>query len=312
MNTKKLKGNAILLLVAILWGFSFVSQSVGVTTLEPLTFNGIRTLLGAFILIPFLIYKSVKSRKKRNKDTAVSETDKKKQRKFLLTGGLLCGFALCAASTFQTYGMRIGGVSAGKAAFISALYIVLVPLIGLFFGKKFPVVAYISIAVSIVGLYFLCIDGNFIFSTGDILILVSALFFAVHILLIDFFSPKTDVIKLAFMQFYVAGMINVVFMYIFESPDYSDILSCWLPIVYSGAVACGIAYTLQIIAQRYTTPDSAAIIMSTESLFAVLGGWILLNQKLSAREILGCLLVFIAVVIILIPERNILIKRTKL
>ena len=290
MNTK-LKGNLLLLLTAIIWGFSFTAQSVGVDSLSSSTFNGIRTLLGAIVLIPFVI----PAAKKSFKNPSV--------KKNTVLGGIVCGIILCLAGTIQTYGLKFSGT--GKAGFITALYIVFVPVCYLFAGNRLSLRIVVSVIIATFGMYLLCGGGSFHMGTGEIVLLISSLFFTAHILVIDRFSPKADGVVMSCIQFAVSGTLNIIYMFLFDSPHIAPILNCWLPILYSGALSCGVAYTLQIVGQKYADPTSASLIMSLESVFAAIGGWLILNQKMSIKETAGCAIMFIAIILIQLPSRSV-------
>lgn len=299
----KLKGNLILMLTAVIWGLSFVSQTVSMDHIEPSTFNGIRMLIGAAVLLPFILLK------KPNPETcAKTDAQIKQSRKDLILGGIVCGICLCAASTLQTFSMK--GISGGKSAFITATYIIFVPIISILF-KKFPQKRIIpAIIIAIIGFYFLCIKPGESLRLGfyESIALVCAVLFSLHIICIDFFSPKVEGIKLSCMQFFVCGIINAFIMFVFEKPDINEILKCWFPIFFAGAFSCGVAYTLQIYGQKYTDPSSATLIMSLESAFAALFCWILPpyvpEDVMSAKEIFGCLLIFGAITLIQLPNRK--------
>lgn len=290
MNTK-LKGNFILTITAIIWGSSFVAQSVGMDTIEPNTFNGLRTILGAIVLLPVIFFRNKKQVK----------SDYEKNNKTLLIGGILCGILLCAASTIQTWGMKY--TSASKSGFITAMYIIFVPFAGIIFGKKLNWLTVIGAISALAGLYLLCINGTELkINFGDLLTLICAVIFTLHIMFIDYFSVKTDGVKLSCIQFFTAGIINIILMMIFEKPDISLIVSCWKPICYSGIMSCGIGYTLQVIGQKYTNPASAAIIMSMESVFAAITGFLILREKLGVSELCGCIIMFAAILIVQLPD----------
>ena len=291
---KRLQGTLILMLTAIVWGISFVSQSVSMDHIEPNTFNGIRTLLGCVSLLPVIAVMDM-GRKKRGEVVADSKKD-------LIIGGILCGILLCAASTIQTYGLKY--TTAGKSGFITAMYMMIVPIISIFLGKKIRPIVILSVLIAMVGMYFLCIKkGSFVIELGDIYTFICAVIFAFHILVIDHFSPKVDGVKLSCLQFLVGGTINIILMFAIEEPVLSDILTCAVPILYSGIMSCGVAYTLQIIGQKYAEPTVASIVMSLESVFAVLAGWALLSEAMTGREILGCVLSFVAIILVQLPEK---------
>ena len=293
--SSKFKGNIILLITSLIWGISFVSQSVGVKTLSPAAFNGIRTILGALVLVP-VIFATDFVKKKNN--TYHSE----KKNKYLWLGGLVCGTALCAASTVQTYGLVY--TTAGKGGFITALYILFVPIIGIFLGKRPGINVLIGILLSLAGMYFLCLFGtDLTMNKGDAIIIVCAILFAVHIICVDYFSPRADGTKLACLQFFVSGTINIIMMLMSDTPTIQDVLSCAVPILYSGVMSCGVAYTLQIIGQKYTEPTIASILMSFESVFSVLAGWLILKDALSPAEGFGCVLMFSAIIVAQLPRK---------
>ena len=301
MKNQKLKGNSLLLLTSLVWGISFIAQSKGVELISPMAFNGIRSMLGAIVLLPVIFFLDLG---KRKKGIPIHKPDKN-----LILGGLLCGFLLCVAATLQTAGMVY--TSPGKSGFITALYMVIVPVIGLFTGKKTRAVIWISVLIAVVGLYLMCIDSSLKINIGDILTLICALVFAFHILAIDYFSPKVGGVKLACLQFFVCGALNLIYMFIFEEPELGPILDCWIAIGYSGIFSCGVAYTLQIVGQKYTDPTSASILMSLESVFATLTtvilvalGWNITGGALSFREILGCILMFGAIILVQLPEKK--------
>jgi len=301
MKNSNLKGNLILLLTSLIWGISFISQSKGVELISPITFNGVRCMLGALVLIPVIL---ILDSKKRKKGLTVEKFDKT-----LLIGGIICGTFLCLASTLQTIGMVY--TSPGKSGFITALYMVIVPVLGLFIGKRPSLAILISVLIATTGMYLMCIDSAFTINIGDMLTLGCAFLFSGHILAIDYFSPKVDGVKLACLQFFVSGLLNLTYMFLFEDPELAPILDCWASIGYSGIMSCGVAYTLQIVGQKYTDPTSASIIMSLESVFATLStvilialGWELTGGALTAREITGCVLMFIAILLVQIPEKK--------
>ncbi len=292
MANTKLKGNLILLITAVVWGISFVSQRSGMSYIKAFTFNGIRTMLGALVLIPVII---ITDRKK-----APGEI-KTKNKKTLLKAGVLCGVLLGAAGTIQTYGMVY--TSAGKAGFITALYLIIVPILGIFMKKKIRPLVWGCVALATVGMYFLCVNGSIDINKGDLIVLCCSFIFALHILAVDKYAPEVEGVKLAFLQFFVAGLLNIILMFIFDNPDFSAVWQCRTEILYSGIMSCGLAYTLQIIGQKYTDPTSASLIMSMESVFSALAGWVILNEKLKTNEIFGCVLVFAAIILVQLPEK---------
>ncbi|MBQ3023046.1 MAG: DMT family transporter [Clostridia bacterium] len=291
---RRLQGTLILMITAIVWGISFVSQSVSMELIEPNTFCGIRTLIGALSLVPVILVMD-NSKKKKGVETNYS-------RKTLIQGGIICGIILCASATVQTYGLKY--TTAGKAGFLTAMYMVLVPIYSLFLGKKIRPATALSVLIAVIGMYFLCIKEGFKLEIGDLLVLVCAFIFAFHILAVDYFSPRVDGVKLSFLQFLVCGTINIILMFLFEKPVMSEILKCTVPILYSGIMSCGVAYTLQIIGQKYAEPTVSSIVMSLEAVFAALAGWILIGQAMTLREIFGCILMFTAIIIVQLPEKK--------
>ncbi len=295
MNSTKVnkKGPFILLLTAAIWGIAFVAQSVGMEYIGPFTFNGVRSLLGALVLLPLIPFLN----KKKEADTA-----QKEDRKTLIIGGTLCGLCLCAASSLQQVGIQY--TTAGKAGFLTAMYIVIVPVLGLFIGKKCSPFAGISIVFAIIGLYLLSIKDGFSIGAGDVYVMICAAVFAVHILVIDYFSPKCNGVKLSCIQFLVCGILCTPIGLIWEKPEMSRILAAGLPIAYAGVMSCGVAYTLQIVGQKGMNPTVASLILSLESVISVLAGWVILKQALSVRELIGCVIMFAAIILAQLPEKR--------
>lgn len=286
----QLKGIIILLIVALIWGSSFVSQSLGMESVDGFTFNGIRTLLGAVVLLPFILVKSKISDEK-------SESRKKFLDKKTIIYGAILGVVFCIAGNFQQFAFYYS--TSGKIAFITAMYMFFVPIIGLFLRKRIPFITWICVILGFVGLYFLCMKTASFGSInkGDILAFVCAIFFAIHILFVEKFSPEVDGVKLSFVQFMVSGIISCILMFIFENPQIESIKSAALPIMYSGILSCGVAYTLQIVGQKYCEATIASILMCMESVFAAICGAIILHESLSSREILGCVIMFTAIIL---------------
>ena len=297
----QLKGALTLIVAAFIWGTAFVAQSVGMEFIGPFTFVAARSYIGATFL-SIIIFISHILKKKKYQVQEKSEEDKKKTPKTLLIGGAVCGTILCLASSLQQIGLQYTTV--GKAGFLTALYIVIVPILGLFFGKKLNVKIILSVIIALVGTYFLSIKDGFSISSGDLLVIICAFLFSAHIIAIDHFSPRADGIKLSCTQFIVCAVIATIVALIFENPQFSAIFLAILPLLYAGVMSSGVAYTLQIMAQRRLNPAVACIIMSVESVFAAGAGWLILGQKLSTREILGCVLVFMAVIIAQIPKKD--------
>ena len=295
----------LLLLTATIWGVAFVAQSVGMDYVGPFTFNTVRSLLGGIVLIPCIVL--LKRINVGSKDTAGAAEhasgDPAGQRKVLLTGGVACGVLLCIASNLQQFGIMY--TSVGKSGFITAMYIVLVPVLGIFLKKKAGIKIWCSVAIAVGGLYLLCMtDSGFSIQKGDLLLLLGAVIFSFHILTIDYFSPKVDGVKMSCIQFFTCGILSMVCMFLFEQPQIGAILQAWIPIVYAGVLSCGVAYTLQIVGQKGMNPTVASLILSMESVISVIAGWLILHQKLSGRELLGCVLMFAAIILVQLPERD--------
>lgn len=305
MNKYTLRQSMLLLLTAAIWGVAFVAQSVGMDYVGPFTFNTVRSLLGGIVLIPCIVL--LKRIDVGSKDTAGAAEhasgDPAGQRKVLLTGGVACGVLLCIASNLQQFGIMY--TSVGKSGFITAMYIVLVPVLGIFLKKKAGIKIWCSVAIAVGGLYLLCMtDSGFSIQKGDLLLLLGAVIFSFHILTIDYFSPKVDGVKMSCIQFFTCGILSMVCMFLFEQPQIGAILQAWMPIVYAGVLSCGVAYTLQIVGQKGMNPTVASLILSMESVISVIAGWLILHQKLSGRELLGCVLMFAAIILVQLPERE--------
>lgn len=291
-----MRNSLLLLLTAAIWGVAFVAQSVGMDYVGPFTFNAVRFLLGGTVLLPFLMW--------RSRGTHREETAKEKKDRYRITflGGVCCGCALCTASLLQQVGIRYTTVA--KAGFITALYIIIVPILGLFFHRKVRRRIWIGVGLAVFGMYLLCIKESFAISRGDFLVFLCAIVFSVHILVIDYFSPKADGVALSCIQFYTSSAICGVGTFLLEKPSIQAMLAGWMPILYAGVLSCGVAYTLQIIGQKGMDPTVASLILSLESVISLIAGWILLGQALSPKEICGCILVFIAIVLVQLPQKK--------
>lgn len=304
---RSLRGSILLFTTAFIWGSAFVAQKAGMDYIGPFTYNGLRCLIGALVLVPVIMIINALQKKKDNEGLPPSnsaediEVAKKSGRKTLLAGGLACGAALFIGSSLQQIGLVYS--SAGKAGFITALYIVLVPILGLFIKRKVRRILWLSVALATIGLYLLCIKEDFTIGKGDILIIICAFAFAMHILIIDHFSPKVDGIKLSCLQFFFTGLFSIPFMLIFETLNWSDILAGWFPLLYTAVMSCGIAYTLQIIGQKDVEPTVASLILSLESVFAVITGIIVLHERVSGRELWGCIIMFAAIILAQLPAK---------
>lgn len=293
---QQIKSSLILLLTATIWGVAFVAQSVGMEYIGPFTFNAIRCVLGGLVLIPVILVL------KKKKETG-AENQKKEDKKTLWAGGIACGVILCIASNLQQFGIMEASV--GKSGFFTALYIVMIPVIGIFIGKRPGIKLWFCVALAVVGMYLLCMkDGSFTIERADIMLLLCALAFSFHILVVDYFSPKVGGVKMSCIQFFVCGVLSAVGMLFTETPDISNIQAAWLPLLYAGLLSCGVGYTLQIVGQKGINPVIASLIMSLESVISALAGWVILGQILSPKEILGCVLMFVAIIITQIPIGN--------
>lgn len=290
-SLKTLGCNLLLLLTAFIWGVAFVAQKSGGDQVGSLTFNGVRSLIGCGALL------AVTPLLDRLGLSHPCETPA--QRKILWIGGILCGLALFSATNTQQLG--IAETSVGKSGFITALYIVLVPLMGLLFGKRTTLFNWLGVVLAVVGLYLLCNPNEGGINRGDLLLLACALLFSVQIMLVSHYAPQVDGVRLSCIQFLVVGVLNLPLMCVFEQPSLSAMVDNWMPLLYAGVLSSGVAYTLQIVAQKHTHPTTASLLMSFESVFAVLAGWALLGDVLSVPEGIGCVLMFAAVLLAQIP-----------
>lgn len=306
MKKTEWKSPALLFLTAVVWGVAFVAQSVGMDYVGPFTFNCIRCLIGAVVLVPYICFldgwKQRSDGASCGRESAGAPSGASDGSHALLAGGICCGLALFVASNLQQIGIQYTTV--GKAGFITALYIVMVPVFGIFLKKRAGIRVWVSVALAVAGLYLLCITDRLALGKGDILVLLCAVVFAVHILVVDHFSAKTDGVRMSCIQFLVCGLLSGVCMLLTEHPEMRLILQAWQPILYAGVFSCGVGYTLQIIGQKGTDPTVASLILSLESVVSVLAGWLLLGQRLSVRELGGCALMFAAILLAQLPERR--------
>ena len=283
MKARKARGNFLLLLTAMIWGSSFVAQSAGADLISPAFFNGTRMLLGSLLLSPLAVYRM------RRYVPASS-------RRTLLLGGACCGVLMFTGSYIQQTG--IAYTTAGKAGFLTAIYVVLVPVLGIFLKKKPRPILWVSVALACVGLYFLCFtDKTFSLAMGDAAMLGGAVMFALHIMVVDHFSPLVDGVCLSFVQFLTAGSLGMVVAFITEQPSFAALSAAAVPILYTGVFTMGVAYTLQIVAQKGTDPTVASLILCMESVFAVVFGWLILHETLSLREGVGSVFMFVAILL---------------
>jgi drug/metabolite transporter (DMT)-like permease len=281
------KSNLLLLLTAIIWGFAFVAQRAGMEFIGPFTFNTARFALGSLSLIPLLL---VNQRRKFEKEKFLPLNDKK-----LMYGGFAAGTVLFLGATFQQGGLVY--TDAGKAGFITGFYVILVPILGLFIKQKTSLLTWLGALVAIVGLYFLSVNETFEINAGDVLVLIGAFFWAIQILVIGYYSTKVDPFRLAFSQFVVCAVLSFIAALITETIVLQNVLLAYLPILYAGLFSVGIAFTIQVVAQREAHPANAAIIMSLEAVFAVIGGWMILNESIPMRGLFGCWLMLIGMIL---------------
>lgn len=289
------RGSLALLIATVIWGSTFIAQSVGMDSIEPFTFQAVRCGLAVLFLLPVIFLFD----KARNPNAAYFSLWKSKK---LWLSGSICGVALYLASGLQQMGLVY--TSAGKAGFITTLYIVLVPILGLLFRKKPPVMAWVSVVIATFGLYLLSCTGDSGMNRGDVLMIGSALAFAVQITLVDRLTGTLDSIRVNCIQALVSAILSAITMVLTESPDWASVAGCWLPLSYAGVLSMGVAYSLQIVGQKYLSPTPAALIMSLESVFAMLCGWLFLHERLTLWEGVGCALVFLAVILSEIPGKK--------
>ena len=301
MKKTQVRNSFLLLLTAIIWGSAFVAQSVGMEHVEPFTFTFTRSIIGGVVLIPVIILlRKTDSVTMRRDSQGKDFAGIKGITKYEWLGGICCGVALCAASNFQQIGML--HTTVGKAGFITALYVVIVPILGLFLRKRVPALIWFCVVLSVAGLYLLCMPkGAFSLAQGDVLVLICALLFSFHILIIDYFSPKGDGVVISCIQFFVCGILSGIIMLFVENPTFANIMDAKWSILYAGALSSGVAYTLQVVAQKGVNPTVASLILCLESVVAVLAGWIILGDKLTSRELAGCILMFVAIVLAQLP-----------
>lgn len=296
-NTK-LGHSLLLLLTAFIWGMAFVSQSKGMDYMGPLTFNGVRSLIGAFALVLYILVTR----------RAVGDKAKKPDWPLTLKAGICCGLALTTASTLQQFGIKYTTV--GKAGFITTLYIIFVPIAGIFFKKKVSGIVWVGAGMAAAGMYLLCMTESLALGTGDILVFFCAIVFTAHILIVDYFSPRTDGVIVSCIQFAVCGILCTTGAFIWEKPAWEQLQGGAGALAYSGILSCGVAYTLQIVGQKGVNPTVAALLLSLESVFATVSGWIAFkigflktDQTMTERQVAGCILVFAAVILVQLPAK---------
>ena len=293
MKKATLRSSFLLFLAAFIWGVAFVAQSVGMDYMGPFSFNGARFLMGSVVLIPLIVIN-----RKKNK----AKNQAKFGGKVTIAGGICCGLALCSAALFQQFG--IVHTTVGKAGFITTLYIIIVPIMGIFLKKKVPGKVWIGAVIAAVGMYLLCMSERFALSKGDTYVFICAILFSVHILVIDYFSPKVNGVELSCLQFLTAGVISSIIAFFVEKPVLQNFIDGIIPLAYAGIMSSGVAYTLQVVGQKDLDPTVASLILSMESVVSMLAGWVILGQALNRRELLGCALVFGAVILVQLPDRK--------
>lgn len=299
MKTSQLKNSLLLLLAAAIWGFAFVAQSVGMDYVGPFTFNMTRNIIGGLVLIPCIFFL-----KKINASAEINASKSEKNaNKMVWIGGLCCGLCLAIASSLQQLGIQYTTV--GRAGFITACYIILVPIFSwILLKKKCNPIIWFCVLLSVVGLYLLCMQGSFALGKGEVLVMLCAVAYTFHILVIDHFAPYVDCVKMSCIQFFVCGIVCAIPTFLLESPQLTNILQAWMPILYAGVLSSGVAYTLQIIGQKNMNPTVASLILSMESCISVLAGWMLLHQKLSFKELLGCAFMLTAIILAQLPDKK--------
>lgn len=291
----KFKSDLILILAAAIWGFAFVYQRIVMEYLGPFSYNGVRFALGTLILLPVLW---LRAKKKKPMLYNKHRSDRLK----ILIGTLVTGLLLFGGVSLQQLGLQT--TTAGKAGFLTGLYVVLVPFVGMVFGQRSTFFMWIGAMLSLAGLYLLSITQGFYIDPGDKLVLLCALVFTFHVLLIGWLSPLMDSFLLAVIQFAICALLSLIFAFTTETVTLNSIIQAWIPIAYGGILSVGIAYTLQVIAQKTAHPAYASIILSMEAVFAVLGGWLMLHELLTLRMLIGCGLMLVGMIVVQIRKVN--------
>lgn len=294
MKSKKLSGAPMLLLTAMIWGGAFVAQSMSTGFVGPFTFNTARYAIGAAVLIPIIL---IADKLNPGRPAFLGWRNPK-----LWIGGLICGLLVTIAAAFQQAGIQYTTV--GKAGFITTLYVILVPIFSIFLGKKPSKLIWVCVCLAVCGLYLLCMSETASINLGDLLVLCSGLGFAFQILAVDRYVMQVDGVKLSFLQFLFSAIFSVLPAFLFETPTVVGLVGAWKPLFYTGVLSCGVGYTFQILGQKNTDPTVASIVMCMESVFSVLFGWLILHQALSQRELLGCALMFVAVLLAQLPSKK--------
>lgn len=300
MKTSQLKGFILLLFTGIIWGSAFVAQSIGLEKIEAFTFNGIRTLMGSLVLLPVIL---ILRKKQKKTPTGTHCIEKKSTKKKTLLYSFILSVIFCIATNVQQFAFYY--TNSGKIAFITALYIFFVPFVSIFLKKKISLFTWLSVAFGFLGLYFLCINPHSInaINLGDILAIICSIFFTIHILLVEKFTTEVDGLHLSFIQFLFSGIFTCILMFIFENPKIDEIKSAIIPLLYAGVFSTGIAYTFQILGQKYISATIASLLMSTESVFAVLTAAIILNETMTSRETIGSIIMFTAIIFAQLSEQ---------
>ncbi len=299
MKRQEIAGILCLGLTALIWGTAFVAQKSGLDYLGPFTFNGVRSLIGGLALLPSIVLIDIIN---GQRPSLLGSCGSGERRLALIKGGVYCGIILGIASSLQQYGIKY--TSVGKAGFITTLYIIIVPLLGVFFRRKVGIVMWFCSVLAIFGMYLLCFRGGGSLNVGDGLVFLCSIVFSLHILVVDRFAPHADGVRMSCIQFWVAGVIAMGCALLFEKVVWRDLLNAKWPLLYAGVMSCGVAYTLQIVGQKSVHPVVASLLMSLESVFAALSGWVILHEKLSGTELLGCAIIFIAVIIAQLPVKE--------
>ena len=307
MNKHQVRQSCLLFLAAFIWGVAFVAQSNAMAYVEPFTFMAVRNYIGGFVLVIYLlILKGMGAPAREPAKEAYGRKTPKWMLKlgidrYHLLGGMICGTFLCIAGNLQQIGIQY--TSVGKTGFLTAVYIILVPILGIFLKKKAGIRVWLGVAIALAGLYLLCVTEKFTIVPADFMLLDCALVFAMQILAVAFFIDRVDGVKLSCIQFFTCAVLSTIGMVIFEHPSIPAMLQAWLPILYAGVLSSCVAYTLQVVGQRDMNPTVASMILSLESVFSALAGWVLLKQVLSTKELLGCGLVFVAIILAQLPGK---------
>lgn len=297
------KGNLLLLTAAIVWGCSLVAQKAGLEHLGPFWFTALRCLLGGLVMIPIVFFMEKKKQQEFDMSDEEAGLVQKYEKKEAVKAAICCGTLVGILIMFQQFGLPYTTV--GKAGFITALYILITPIIGIFLGKKTTKVLWIGVAIGLVGMYMLCLyEGIQAITLGDVMMLGSAFFCSVHLHTIDHFVKKVDPVKLTCSQFIVAGIICIVPAVIFENISWKALTDCALPLMYASVFSCAVGYTLQTVGQKSTSPNMACLLLSLETVFALFAGWIFFGEVLSGHEYIGCTLMFAAIMISQLPEKK--------